>query len=81
LYSLTKTNLEPVGNVLVVLAILLLFLSGLAVIGLPGLVDLSQALVVMGAFISAVLIIIFWHKWLVIGLIIDILLITGVFLT
>jgi hypothetical protein len=77
-YGVAKTKSEPIGNILVVFSVLFLCLSGLGVLGVPGLVDLSQTLILIGSMLSALVLVLFWHKWLFMGLIIDIFFIIGV---
>ena len=70
---------KPVGITLATLAIFAFVLAGLGVLGFPGLAEIWRLLLGVGAISSLLLLILFWHSWLVLGLIIDTVLLYGVF--
>lgn len=79
-FKLTKGKAEPIGNLLVVFTIIMFVLSAMAAFGMPGLVDMSQSLIVIASALSLITLSLFWHKWLIGGIIVDIFLICGVFI-
>lgn len=60
------------GIFLVALTTLGFILAGLGVLGVPGLTEIWQTIAVVSACLSLLLLIVFWHSWLVVGVLIDI---------
>jgi hypothetical protein len=63
-----------IGILLVALATLGFILAGLGVLGLPGLSAAWRTIAVVSACISLLLLVLFWHPWLIVGVLIDIVL-------
>ena len=72
LTGLGESFSRPAGTVLWIASTLLFVAAGLGVLGLPGLRDIWAGLTVAGAITSLLLLLLFWHSWLVIGLVINI---------
>lgn len=68
-----------IGAVLVVTAAVGFVLAGLAVIGVPGLVDYWKIFTVIGAIASLATLLLFWHGWLVLGVGINVVLLYGIY--
>jgi hypothetical protein len=63
------------------LAILVLFAAaGAGLLGLPGLAGFWQSLALTAAVISLVLLVFYWHPWLVVGVLLNIGIAAGVYL-
>jgi hypothetical protein len=63
------------------LAVLILFLAaGLGSFGLAGLNAIWQSLAAVGAVLSLVLLVLYWHPWLVVGAVLNIGILAGVYL-
>ena len=61
-----------IGLILVTLSTLGFILAGLGVLGVPGLQSIWLILAVISSCISLLLLILFWHLWLLVGILIDI---------
>ncbi|MCC2631118.1 MAG: hypothetical protein K0S38_927 [Candidatus Paceibacter sp.] len=68
----------PIGKILVVLTVIIFALAGLAIIGVPGLVNITKQLLVAGSIASLLVLVLYWHPWLILGVVIDIVLLYGV---
>ena len=60
-----------IGIILVVLAVLGFVLAGMGVFGVPGLGEMWRTVTVISASLSLLLLILFWHPWLIVGVLID----------
>lgn len=60
-----------VGLLLVVVTIACFALAGLGILGVPGLLGIAKIMVIIGAVSSLLVLILFWHPWLVLGIVID----------
>lgn len=72
-----KLGLDPgfvrlVGIILVALSTLGFVLSGMGTLGVPGLSEIWQAAAGFAVVVSLILLILFWHPWIVVGVLIDI---------
>ena len=72
-----KIGLDPgvvrlVGIILVTLSTLGFVLSGLGALGVPGLSEIWQAAAGFAAASSSILLILFWHPWIIVGVLIDV---------
>jgi len=72
-----KTGLDSgfirlIGIILVVLSTLGFVFSGLGALGIPGLSENWQAVAGLAAAFSLILLILFWHPWIIVGVLIDI---------
>ncbi len=72
-----KIGLDPgfvrlVGIILVALSTLGFMFSGLGALGVPGLREIWQAVAGLAAAFSLILLILFWHPWIIVGVLIDI---------
>ena len=70
--GLKAAAVQWIGIILVALATLGFVLAGLGVFGVPGLVAIWRTVAVVSACLSLLLLITFWHPWLVVGVLIDI---------
>lgn len=70
--GLSSASVRWIGIVLVALATLGFVLSGLGVFGVPGLSEIWRTLAIASAVVSLLLLILFWHLWLIIGVLIDV---------
>ena len=69
---LSTTAVRWIGIILIVLATLGFVLSGLGVFGVPGLSEIWRTLAISSAVVSLLLLIFFWHLWLIVGVLIDV---------
>lgn len=60
------------GIILVALTTLGFILVGLGILGVPGLSTVWRMLAVVSSCVSLLLLTLFWHRWLVVGVLIDI---------
>lgn len=75
-WLLSKLGLSPnaiqwIGIGLVSLSTIGFVLAGLGVFGVAGLDTIWRTIAIISAAISLLLLILFWHRWLVIGVLID----------
>ena len=70
--GLSSASVRWIGIVLVALATLGYVLSGLGVFGVLGLSEIWRTLAIASAVVSLLLLILFWHLWLIIGVLIDV---------
>jgi hypothetical protein len=69
--------IQAIGIILVALSTLGFLLAGLGILGVGGLSVIWRTVAVVSSIISSLLLIIFWHPWLPVGLVIDILTVVG----
>jgi len=69
--GLNKSAIQTIGLTLVALATLMFIVAGLGVLGVPGLHTTWGTLTVISAVFSLLLLGVFWHPWLVIGVVLD----------
>ncbi len=70
--GLSGTAVQWVGILLVALSTLGFALAGLGILGVTGLSAIWQTVAIISAIFSLLLLIIFWHPWLPVGVLIDI---------
>jgi hypothetical protein len=70
--GLNPTIVQWIGIILVALATLGFVLVGLGVFGVPGLTAIWRTVAVVSASVSLLLLVLFWHPWLIVGVLIDI---------
>jgi hypothetical protein len=70
--GLNATTIRWVGIILVALSTIGFILAGLGILGVPGLNTIWRPVSVISAFLSLLLLILFWHPWLIVGVLIDI---------
>lgn len=68
-----------IGATLVTVTALAFIVAALAYVGVPGFVDFGKAAAVTGAISSLILLILFWHTWLILGVVIDLVILYGIF--
>lgn len=78
----SKLGLNPAvvrttGWLLWLAATILFTAAGLGLLGVPGLASIWQALAVIGAVVSLILLALFWHLWLILGVLINIFILVG----
>jgi len=70
--GLDATTIRWIGIILVALSTLGFILAGLGVLGVPGLNTIWRTVSVVSSCLSLLLLILFWHPWLIMGVLIDI---------
>jgi hypothetical protein len=70
--GMSDSAVQWIGIILVVLTTLGFILAGLGVLGVPGLSEGWRIIAVVSAIVSLLLLIVFWHPWLLVGVLIDI---------
>lgn len=75
--GLSAAAVRWIGIVLVALATLGFVLAGLGVFGVPGLNEIWRTLAVASSVVSLLLLILFWHLWLIVGVLIDIVILVA----
>ena len=70
--GLNTTIVQWIGIVLVALSTLGFVLAGLGIFGVAGLSAIWRIVAIVSACISLLLIILFWHPWLPVGVLIDV---------
>ena len=63
---------QRTGVVLVVISSVGFILVGMGVLGVPGLKMIWQGLVLISAVTSLILLFLFWHPWIILGVVIDV---------
>jgi hypothetical protein len=76
-WLLPRLGLNPkavqwIGIILVALATLGFVLAGLGVFGVSGLSTIWRTVAVFSSCVSLLLLVLFWHPWLIVGVLIDI---------
>lgn len=71
----SEASRRTVGTALIALVVAAFALLGPAVWGVPGLVSIWPALTIVGAVASAAILVIFWNRQLVLGVVIDVALV------
>ena len=69
--GMAESIARPLATVLWIVSTLLFVTAGLGVLGIPGVSEIWSGLATVGAITSLLLLLIFWHKWLVLGVLID----------
>ena len=69
---MSAPSVQWIGIILVVITTLGFVLAGLGVFGVPGLNAIWRTVAVVSSCFSLLLLILFWHTWLVLGVLIDI---------
>jgi len=70
--GLNPAAVQWIGIILVVLATLGFVLAGLGVFGVSGLTAVWRTVAVVSACVSLLLLVLFWHLWLIVGVLIDV---------
>jgi hypothetical protein len=70
--GLNAPTVRWIGIVLVALSTLGFVLAGLGVLGVPGLTLVWRTLAIVSSCLSLLLLILFWHPWIIVGALIDI---------
>lgn len=70
--GLNASTVQWIGIVLVALATLGFVLAGLGVLGVPGLTLVWRPLTIVSSCLSLLLLILFWHPWIIVGALIDV---------
>lgn len=76
--GISPAVVQTAGWVLWLAASLLLALAGIGLLGLPGLNAIWQGLAVGGAVVSLLLLGLYWHPWLVVGILLNLGIVAGV---
>lgn len=70
--DLDPTLVQRIGIVLAGISIVGFILTGMGVLGMPGLEMIWQGLALVSSVASLILLILFWHPWIILGVVIDI---------
>jgi len=70
--GLRESVARPLAMILWIASTLLFVGAGLGLLGIPGLREIWLALTVAGAITSLLLLLLFWHRWLIIGVLINV---------
>ncbi|MGD2251487.1 MAG: hypothetical protein PVF70_01070 [Anaerolineales bacterium] len=70
--GLGEKAIRTTGIVLVALATLGFVLAGMGVLGVPLLAGIWRGMAIGSAIVSALLLIAFWHSWLILGVLLDV---------
>ena len=70
--GLNPAAVQWIGIILVALATLGFVLAGLGVFGISGLTTIWRTVAVFSSCVSLLLLVLFWHPWLIVGVLIDI---------
>ena len=73
--GLNANTIKAIGTGLWILTVVGYVLAGLGFLGVPVLQSVWQSLTVAASITSLVLLVLFWHLWLVLGIVIDVALI------
>ena len=76
-WLLLRLGLRPaavqwIGIILVALATLGFVLAGFGVFGVSGLTTIWRTVAVFSSCVSLLLLVLFWHPWLIVGILIDV---------
>ncbi len=70
--GLSASAVQWIGIILVVVSTVGFILAGLGIFGVAGLSVIWRMLAIISSFVSLLLLILFWHPWLPVGVLIDI---------
>jgi hypothetical protein len=70
-FSLNAATIQWIGIILVGLSTMGFVLAGLGIFGVAGLSAIWRTVAIVSAIVSLLLLIIFWHPWLPVGVLID----------
>ena len=70
--GISASTIRWTGIILVVISTVGFVMAGLGILGIPGLSTIWRSAAVVSASVSLLLLILFWHPWLVIGVLIDV---------
>jgi hypothetical protein len=76
--GLAPAAVRTPGSLLWAIALVGFVVAGLGLIGIPGLVSIWQAAAILGSIASLVLLIFYWHPWLVMAVLIDLSVLAGI---
>lgn len=77
--GLPEIIVRTTGWCLWLVILVLFFFAGLGVLGLPGLSSVWQPIAVIAASLSLILLLFYWHPWLVMGVVLNTGILAGVF--
>jgi len=69
--ELDAAVVKKIGIILVILTVLGFIIAGLGGLGIPGLNKIWSTAAGLSAGVSLILLILFWHPWLIVGVLID----------
>jgi len=75
--GLSNNLIRGIGSALWLLTLLGYTVMGLGLAGVPGLNQIWQAAALLGAGASTLLLVFFWHPWLILGLLINVTVFIG----
>ncbi|CAG1013813.1 hypothetical protein ANAEL_04809 [Anaerolineales bacterium] len=78
--GLNPSLVRTVGWLLWLVILALFVAAGVGLLGLPGLMGIWQTLALIAAVLSLILLVFYWHPWLVVGVLLNIGVAAGVYL-
>jgi len=78
--KLPENSIRTIGWLLWLITTGAFALAGLGLVGIPGLASIWTGLAVTGSVASMLLIGLFWHPWLPVGIVLDLVVLAGIFL-
>jgi hypothetical protein len=78
--KLPENSIRTIGWLLWLITTAAFALAGLGLVGIPGLTSIWTGLAVTGSIASILLLGLFWHPWLPVGIILDLVVLAGIFL-
>lgn len=76
--DLAGSAAKPAAIILTAIAVICFATAGMALLGVPGAATTWKLLILAGAISSTLLLVLFWHPWLVLGIAINLILLYGV---
>jgi hypothetical protein len=78
--NISQTSIQWIGIGLVVLATMGFLLTGLGIFGVTGVAEVWRTLAIVSASVSLLLLILFWHSWLPVGVAINVVVLIALIL-
>jgi hypothetical protein len=79
--GLSASMVQAIGILLVVVSTLGFVLTGLGIFGVAGLGSIWRSVAIISASISLLHLILFWHQWLLVGMLIDVVILVDLIWT
>lgn len=76
--NIAGASAKPVGTILVLATVIAFAIAGLGLLGVPMAYGLWKTVLIIGTIASLLLLLLYWHVWLIFGIIVNIALLYGV---